>query len=155
MQASVGGMATTSPRVDIQSDAPDLYRAYVQLDNAMGRSPLDRALQLLVYLRASQINGCAYCVDSHTREALAAGESDRRLYATAAWRESPLFSDRERAALALTDAVTQIAGHDVDAAYEAAAEHFHSDELAALLYAIVTINGWNRLAISTHMVFED
>lgn len=117
-------------------------------------SPLDPALTLLVYLRASYINGCAYCVDSHTRDALAAGESDRRLYATAAWRESPLFSDRERAAFALTDAITQIPDHDVDAAYEAAAEHFHTDELAALIYAIVTINGWNRLAISTHMVFE-
>ena len=148
-------MATTSPRVDIDTDAPDPYRAYVRLDTAVERSPLDPALRLLVYLRASQINGCAYCVDSHTREALAAGESDRRLYATAAWRESPLFSDRERAAFALTGAVTQIADHDVDAAYEAAAEHFHADELAALLYAIVTINGWNRLAISTHMVYED
>jgi AhpD family alkylhydroperoxidase len=147
-------MATTSPRVGIKADAPDLYRAYVQLDNAVGRSPLDPALTLLVFLRASYINGCAYCIDSHTRDALAAGESDRRLYATAAWRESPLFTDRERAAFALTDAVTQIADGDVDAAYEAAAEHFHTDELAALLYAIVTINGWNRLAISTHMVFE-
>jgi AhpD family alkylhydroperoxidase len=148
-------MATTSPRVDIHTDAPDLYRAYCHLDNAIGRSPLDPALKLLVYLRASQINGCAYCVDSHSREALAAGESDRRLYATAAWRESPLFSDRERAALALTDAVTLIADHDVDAAYEAAAEHFTPEELAALLYGIVAINGWNRLAVSTHMVPED
>ena len=147
-------MATTSARVDISADAPDLYRAYVQLDKFARRSKLDPALALLVYLRASYINGCAYCVDSHTREALAAGESDRRLYATATWRESPLFSDRERAAFALTDALTEIAGQDVDAAYEAAAEHFQPDELAALIYAIVTINGWNRLAISTHMVAE-
>jgi AhpD family alkylhydroperoxidase len=154
LEASVAFMATTSPRIDIKHDAPDLYRAYVHLDHSMERTPLDRALVLLVYLRASYINGCAYCVDSHTREALAAGESDRRLYATAAWHESPLFSDRERAALALTDAVTRIADQDADAAYEAAAEHFNSEELAALLYAIVTINGWNRLAISTHMVFE-
>ena len=155
MQASVERMATTSPRVDINADASDLYRAYVRLDNAVGRSALDPALALLVYIRASQINGCAYCVESHTRDALAGGESDRRLYATAVWRESPLFSDRERAAFALTEAVTLISGHDVDAAYEAAAEHFHPDELAALIYAIVTINGWNRLAVSTHMVFED
>ena len=145
-------MATTSPRIDIKADAPDLYRAYIHLDNTTARSPLDPALKLLVFLRASYINGCAYCVDSHTRDALAAGESDRRLYATATWHESPLFSDRERAAFALTDAITQIADHDADAAYEAAAEHFHTDELAALIYAIVTINGWNRLAISTHMV---
>jgi AhpD family alkylhydroperoxidase len=147
-------MATTSPRIDIKDDAPDLYRAYVHLDNVCGRSPLDPALKLLVYLRASSVNGCAYCVDSHTREALAAGESDRRLYATAAWHESPLFSDRERAAFALTDAITEIAGRGADDAYAAAAEHFTREELAALIYAIVTINGWNRLAISTHMVFE-
>jgi len=147
-------MATTSPRVDIHTDAPDLYRAYARLDSASGRSALDPALRLLVYLRASYVNGCAYCVESHTHDALAAGESDRRLYATAVWHESPLFSDRERAAFALTDALTEIAGQDVDAAYEAAAEHFQPDELAALIYAIVAINGWNRLAISTHMVFE-
>jgi AhpD family alkylhydroperoxidase len=147
-------MATTSPRVDIQADAPDLYRAYLQLDGAAAGSALDSAIAELVRIRASQINGCAYCIDMHTRDALAAGESDRRLYATAVWHESPLFSDRERAAFALTEAVTLIAGRDVDAAYEAAAEHFHPDELAALLYTIVTINGWNRLAIATHMVFE-
>jgi len=145
-------MATTSPRVGIKADAPGLYRAYVHLDNAVGRCALDPALKLLVFLRASYVNGCAYCVDSHTREALAAGESDRRLYATATWHESPLFSDRERAAFALTDAVTKIA--DIDATYAAAAEHFQPDELAALIYAIVAINGWNRLAISTHMVFD-
>ena len=147
-------MATTSPRVDIQADAPDLYRAYLQLDGAAAGSTLDSAIAELVRIRASQINGCAYCIDMHTRDALAAGESDRRLYATAVWHESPLFSDRERAAFALTEAVTLIAGRDVDAAYEAAAEHFQPDELAALLYTIVTINGWNRLAIATHMVFE-
>jgi AhpD family alkylhydroperoxidase len=154
LQASVGCMATTSPRVDIQTDAPDLYRAYARLDSASGRSALDPALRLLVYLRASYVNGCAYCVESHTRDALAAGESDRRLYATAAWHESPLFSDRERAAFALTDALTHVADRGTDAAYEAAAGHFTPEELAALIYAIVTINGWNRLAISTHMVFD-
>ena len=136
------------------TDAPDLYKAYCHLDNVNGRSALDRAVAELVRVRASQLNGCAYCVDMHTRDALAAGESDRRLYATAAWRESPLFSERERAALALTEAVTLIAERDVDVAYEAAAEHFPPDELAALLYAIVTINGWNRLAVATHMIFE-
>ena len=147
-------MATTSTRVDIHTDAPDLYKAYCHLDNVNGRSALDRAVAELVRVRASQLNGCAYCVDMHTRDALAAGESDRRLYATAAWRESPLFGERERAALALTEAVTLIAERDVDVAYEAAAEHFPPDELAALLFAIVAINGWNRLAVSTHMVFE-
>jgi AhpD family alkylhydroperoxidase len=149
-------MATTSPRVDIQTDAPDLYRAYARLDSASGRSALDPALRLLVYLRASYVNGCAYCVESHTRDALAAGESTSRLFAVTAWRESPLFDERERAALALTDAVTRISDPGpLDEAYEAAAEQFAPEELAALLYAIVTINGWNRLAVTTHMVVED
>lgn len=147
---------TSSPRVDIDNDAPDLYRAYCHLENVNGRSALDDAIRELVRVRASQLNGCAYCVDSHTRDALAAGESDRRLYATAVWHESPLFSERERAALALTDAVTLIATRQerIDGAYEAAAARFEPAELAALLYAIVVINGWNRLAVTTHMVFE-
>jgi alkylhydroperoxidase family enzyme len=91
----------------------------------------------------------------HTRDALAGGDSQQRLFATAAWRESPLFSDRERAALALTDAVTLISDpRGLDDAYDQAAGQFAADELAALLYTIVTINGWNRLAVTTHMVFE-
>jgi len=142
-------------RFDIERDARELYRAQLGLDRAVSESALDPALSELVRLRASQINGCAYCVDMHTRDALAAGESERRLFAVSAWRESPLFGERERAALELTEAVTLIAGRgSPDAAYEAAAEHFETEELAALLYAIVTINGWNRLAVSTHMVFE-
>ena len=147
-------MSETLSRVDIQEDAPQLYRAYAHLSTTSGRSALDAALGELVRVRASQINGCAYCIDMHTRDALARGESDRRLYAISAWRESPLFTDRERAALALTEAVTLIADGGVDAAYEAAASHFEREELAALLYAIVTINGWNRLAVTPHMVFE-
>ena len=116
---------------------------------------MPRELAELVRIRASQLNGCAYCIDMHTRDALAGGDSQQRLFATAAWRESPLFSARERAALALTEAVTLISDpRGLDDAREAAAAHFDTDELAALLYAIVTINGWNRLAVTTHMVFE-
>ena len=147
-------MTETLSRVDIKDDAPHLYRAYAHLSTSCGRSALDGALAELVRVRASQINGCAYCLEMHTRDALAGGESDRRLYAIAAWRESPLFSERERAALALTEAVTLIADGGLDDAYEAAAQHFEKEELAALLYTIVTINGWNRLAVATHMVFE-
>jgi AhpD family alkylhydroperoxidase len=146
---------TTESRVDIAKDARELYRAYCALDGAVAESALDARLADLVKLRASQLNGCAYCVDSHTHDALAAGESRRKLFAVAAWRESPLFSARERAALALTEALTQLRyDSDIDTPYAAAAEHFAADELAALLYAIVTINGWNRLAVSTHMVYE-
>jgi AhpD family alkylhydroperoxidase len=151
-------MTTTasSERLDINADAPALYRAQLALDRAVGESALDAALRDLVSLRASQLNGCAYCVDMHTRDALAKGETQQRLFAVAVWRESPLFDDRERAALALTDAVTQIAAQAerIDPAYEAAAAQFSNEELAALLYAIATINTWNRLAVPTHMVFE-
>jgi AhpD family alkylhydroperoxidase len=144
----------TLNRIDIEKDAPALYRAYLKLDGAVADSPLDDRLQDLVRIRASVLNGCAYCVDMHTRDAQKAGEDLPRLFAVAAWRESPLFDDRERAAFALTDAVTHISDPTgLDDAYEAAAEHFSTEELAALLYTIVTINGWNRLAVTAHSVF--
>jgi AhpD family alkylhydroperoxidase len=146
---------TTLNRIDIQKDAPELYRAYLKLDGAVAGSVLDNRLQELVRIRASVINGCAYCVDMHTRDAQKAGEDLPRLFAVSAWRESPLFDERERAAFALTDAVTKISEPaGLDDAYEEAAEHFSSEELAALLYTIVTINGWNRLAVTAHSVFE-
>lgn len=142
-------------RLDIDRDARELYRAYLGLDRAVGESAVPRELAELVRIRASQLNGCAYCIDMHTRDALDGGDTQQRLFAIAAWRESPLFSERERAALGLTEAVTMIAcGDGIDDAYEAAAEHLATDELAALLYAIVTINGWNRLAVTTHLVYE-
>ena len=143
-------------RVSISRDAPALYRAQAALDRAVRESALDTSLYELVKIRASQINGCAYCIDMHTRRARAEGETEQRLYALAAWRESPLFSDRERAAFALTDALTLLAGDDgrLDRAYDQAAEHFSTDELAALLYGIASINSWNRLAVATQSVFE-
>ena len=140
------------PRVDIKRDARDLYRAYCALDRAVGESALDKNLAELVKLRASMVNGCAYCVDGHSRDALTLGDSERRLLAVAAWQESPLFSPAERAAFAFTDAVTNLQG--IDDAHAAAGEHFSDAELTALLYAVVTVNGWNRLAIATHMVAE-
>jgi AhpD family alkylhydroperoxidase len=147
---------TTSHRLDLAADARPLYRAQVALDRAVADSPLDPKIRDLVKIRASQINGCAYCVDMHTRDALAGGETERRLFALSAWHESPLFDERERTALALTDAVTLIAtqAERIDPAYDAAAAHFATEELAALLYAIGMINTWNRLAVSTHAVFE-
>jgi len=147
---------STPERLDLAADARDLYRAQVALDRAVSESAIDPGLYELVKIRASQINGCAYCIDMHTRDALARGDTERRLFALAAWRESPLFDERERAALALTDAVTLIATEPerIDPAYEAAAAHFSTEELAALLYAIAAINTWNRLAVSTHAVFE-
>jgi AhpD family alkylhydroperoxidase len=147
---------STEDRLDLHTDARPLYRAQCALDRAVGESPIDPLLWELVKIRASQLNGCAYCIDMHTRDALAKGDTQRRLFALAAWRESPLFDERERAALALTDAVTLIATEPerIDPAYEAAAAHFSTEELAALLYAIAAINTWNRLAVATHAIFE-
>jgi AhpD family alkylhydroperoxidase len=147
---------STEDRLDIHADARPLYRAQVAFDRAARESPLDPGVRELVKIRASQLNGCAFCIDMHTREALEGGETQQRLFALAAWRESPLFDERERAALALTDAVTLIAteAERIDPAYDAAAAHFSTEELAALLYAIAMINTWNRLAVTTHKVFE-
>jgi AhpD family alkylhydroperoxidase len=146
----------TQPRVSISDDARDLYRAMIALDRAVHDAGIEPKLHEMIKLRASQINGCAYCVDMHSRDGRRAGESDRRLYALSAWRESPLFSERERAAFALTEAVTHISQAGVpDDVYAAAAEHFEPAELAALLYAITSINAWNRLAVSTHSVFDE
>lgn len=129
---------------------PEGYDALEQLSQAVKGSGLERPLIELVKMRASQINGCAYCIDMHSQDARAGGESEQRLYALSAWREAPFFTDRERAALALTEAVTLITRHEdrTDAVREAASE-FAPDELTRLLYLIIEINAWNRLAIIT------
>jgi AhpD family alkylhydroperoxidase len=129
---------------------PEGYDALERLSQAVKRSGLDRPLIELVKMRASQINGCAYCIDMHSQDARAGGESEQRLYALSAWDEAPFFTSRERAALALTEAVTLIAGQDNRAeAVDKAASEFTPDELTRLLYLIIEINAWNRLAITT------
>jgi AhpD family alkylhydroperoxidase len=136
-------------RIDPQKVAPEVYKAMVALEAAVRSSGLDRGLIGLVKLRASQINGCAYCIDLHSKELRASGESEERLYLLDAWHEAPIYSDRERAALAWTEAVTLIAeGHVPDSVYEEARQQFSEDELAKLTLAIVAINGWNRFAIA-------
>jgi AhpD family alkylhydroperoxidase len=116
-------------------------------------SRLEPSLLHLVSMRASQINGCAYCLDMHSKDARAAGETEQRLYALNAWRETPFFTDRERAALAWTEAVTQISAERTsDEVYEQVRERFTEDELQHLTLAIVSINGWNRLCISFRVV---
>jgi len=140
-------------RVDIAARARDAYRAMAAFDRSI---EFDPALRELVKIRASQINGCAYCIELHTRDARRAGESERRIYALSAWRESPLFSGRERAALALTDAITRIAEAGLpEPVFEQAAEHFAEEELANLILAITAINAWNRIAISSGIVFTE
>ena len=133
--------------MDTRRAAPDLHGAMLALDAAIS---LDPPLRELVRLRASILNGCAYCIQLHTQDALAAGEEEHRLFAVAAWEESPFFSERERAALRFTDAVTNVQeGHVPDEVYEEAARHFDEADLAQLLFAAVAINAWNRLAIAT------
>jgi len=140
-------------RVNLKREAPEAYRAMAAFDRSIELEP---ALRELVKIRASQLNGCAYCIDMHTRAARKAGESEQRLYALAAWRESPLFTPRERAALQLTDAVTKIADDGVpDTVYQHAADVFSTGELANLILAITAINAWNRIAVSSGMVYTE
>jgi AhpD family alkylhydroperoxidase len=135
-------------RLNYAQLAPELFEKYRAFNDATKRSGLDATLLDLVVLRASQLNGCAFCVDMHVKEATLHGERPLRLHHVAVWRESPLFSPRERAALAWTELLTQLPPHGVqDADFTAAREQFGEAELAALSFAIVGINGWNRLAI--------
>lgn len=139
-----------APRIAIDQVAPKLYQAYLHLETTVRRAGLDPALYELVKIRASQINGCAFCVDMHTKDAQAAGEAPERLHLVAAWREAPYYTARERAALALTESVTQVSTtHVPDDVWDAAAAVFSQEELAALVMAIVAINGWNRMAITS------
>ncbi|MPZ94897.1 MAG: carboxymuconolactone decarboxylase family protein [Propionibacteriales bacterium] len=128
------------------------YRAMNALDAAVADSGLERPLAELVRIRASQLNGCVYCLDAHTTDARALGETEQRIYGLSAWREAPYYTDRERAALTLTEAVTLIhEGHVPDQAYDVAAAEFDQEELASLIWTITVINAWNRVAISTRM----
>ncbi len=136
-------------RINQAQAAPGAYRAMSQLEHYVRSCGLERSLIELVKMRASQINGCAYCLDMHTKDARAAGESEQRIYLLSAWREAPFYSERERAALEWTEALTLIAENEVpDELYKRVKAHFTDEELVNLSLAIVTINGWNRLAIS-------
>ena len=136
------------PRVDTASVAPDALRAQLAVETYVRRSRLEPSLIELVKVRASTLNGCAYCVDMHTKDARAAGESEQRLYAVPVWRETPFFSERERAALAWTEIVNDIGGGVSDEAYAAVREEFDEAEVVDLTMAVIAINGWNRLAIA-------
>jgi AhpD family alkylhydroperoxidase len=137
------------PRLNYPKAAPDIFRAMSAVEAAIRASGLDPALLHLIKLRASQINGCAYCIDMHWKDARAAGESDQRLYGLDAWRESPYYTDRERAALEWTEALTSVTkGHVPDDVYEAVRGHFSDKELVDLSCAIGAINAWNRISIA-------
>ena len=135
-------------RIDMDKAAPAGIAAMNRLQSYVDGSGLEHSLLELVKTRASQINACACCLDMHTKDARAAGETEQRLYGLSAWREAPYYSERERAALAWTEAVTRIHGDIEDGIYEALCKHFSEKEIVDLTLAVVTINGWNRLAIS-------
>ncbi len=136
-------------RLNYRQVAPDVYKAMSQLEVLSHHTSLEHALIELVKVRASQINSCAYCLDMHTKDAMAEGETVQRLMGLDAWREAPFYSDRERAALAWTEAVTLIAEKRItDELYQQTLTQLTEKEIAELTLAIITINGWNRLAIA-------
>jgi len=143
---------TRKARLDLVTPWREGYDAMLEFDRAVGECSLDENLRNLLKQRASQLNGCAYCLDMHAKDARAAGESQQRYDVLQAWREVDLFSERERAALALTEAITLVAdGHVPDDVVDAARVHFSERELAELVFTVVVINSWNRIAITSRI----
>jgi AhpD family alkylhydroperoxidase len=142
-----------TPRIDYRRFSPEALQAMLALEKHLAGCGLDHKFMHLLKLRASQMNGCAYCIDMHSIDARAAGETEQRLYALDAWRETPFFDDRERAALAWIEAVTLVAqSHVPDDVCDDARKHFSEQELIDLTYLAATINAWNRIAIATRAV---
>jgi len=136
-------------RLEYGRRSPAGYRAFLALNEFVENCGIEHTLLELIKIRASQLNGCAFCIDMHTIDARAAGESEQRIYLLDAWREAPFYSDRERAALAWTEAVTLVRETQVpDDVYLETLRHFTEEELVDLTWAVVTINGWNRMAIA-------
>jgi AhpD family alkylhydroperoxidase len=141
------------PRIDYQKASPNAVKAMMALEAAVHRTGLEPGLIELVKMRASQINGCAYCLDMHSKDALARGETAQRLFGLNAWREAPYYTDRERAALEWTESLTLVSQtHVPDEAFEAVRAQFGDEEIANLTLAVVAINGWNRFAIGFRAV---
>jgi len=141
------------PRIDYRKFSPEPLQALLAMEKYLAGCGLDHKFAHLLKLRASQINGCAYCIDMHSIDARAAGETEQRLYALDAWRETPFFSGRERAGLAWIEAVTLVStAHVPDSVYDEAKAHFSEKELVDLTYLAATINAWNRLAIALRSV---
>ncbi|MFE6520802.1 carboxymuconolactone decarboxylase family protein [Streptomyces sp. NPDC057794] len=139
-----------TPRIDFAALAPGAYRAMLELEQYLASSPLPPGLRELVALRASQLNGCAFCVELHRRRAGNGGESGERLASLASWHTSACFSDAERAALALTEATTRLGPEGVpEAVWKEAAAHWDDRQLAALVMTVATANAWNRIAVGT------
>jgi AhpD family alkylhydroperoxidase len=140
-------------RFDFMKAAPGVYEAMLGLEKYLQSCAVEQGLLHLIKLRASQVNGCAYCLDMHWKDLRAIGEKEQRMYSLDAWRECPYYTERERAALAWTEAVTLITnGHAPDVVYEEARAHFSEKEICDLTLAVAAINAWNRLAISSRTV---
>jgi AhpD family alkylhydroperoxidase len=140
-------------RIDYDKVSPDVLKRLMPVEHYVHNSGLEASLLELVKMRASQINGCAYCIDMHSKDARAHGETEQRLYALDAWRETPFYTDRERAALAWTEAVTLITkGHVADEVFDTVRQHFSEEELVNLTLAVTMINTWNRLSIAFRVV---
>jgi AhpD family alkylhydroperoxidase len=139
-------------RINIEKVEPAGYKAILGLEKFIESTPLTRKHKDLIKIRASQINGCAFCIDMHTREARKAGETEQRIYALNAWRGTPFFSEEEQAILALTEEVTLISHHVADETYEEAAKVLEETYLAQVILAIITINAWNRIGIATNLM---
>src|SRR5499427_6751114 len=141
------------PRIDGMKVAPGVLEVMLEIEKYLRKSGLDRNLLNLMYLRASQINGCAYCLDMHWKDLKVAGETEQRLYGLDAWEESPYYTDRERAVLAWTEAVTNVReGHVPDAVYEQVRKFFNEKEVADLTLCVASINSWNRMNIAARTV---
>lgn len=137
-------------RMDVYKLLPGAFKAMMGLQAFVNESGLDKTLGELIKIRASQINGCAFCLNMHTKEARQMGETEQRIYGLSAWQEAPYYTDKERAALALTEAVTLVSESRVpDEVYKAAQAVFSEQEIAAIVMAIVVINSWNRIAITS------
>jgi AhpD family alkylhydroperoxidase len=135
-------------RLDYTKASPEAYKAMAQMEGVVRRSGIDPKLLELIKIRASQLNGCAFCIDMHTKDARFKGENEQRIYALDAWRETPFFTEKERAALSWTESLTNIqAGHASDEVYDELSRNFSEEERVNLTLAITTINAWNRIAI--------
>ncbi|MCZ7610558.1 MAG: carboxymuconolactone decarboxylase family protein [Ignavibacterium sp.] len=138
-------------RIDWYKTSPEGYHAMLELEKTVHKSGLDPKLLELLKIRASQINGCAHCLEMHTKDAIAIGESEQRLFVLAAWRETPFYSEKEKAALAWCESLTELSSKGApENLYKDLQKHFTDREITELTIAIVAINGWNRLAVSFH-----
>ncbi|MCH8495117.1 MAG: carboxymuconolactone decarboxylase family protein [Balneolales bacterium] len=148
-------MKKIKTRISINDLEPGAYKAMFGLEKYINSTDLNPVWRELIKIRASQINGCAFCIEMHTKEAREAGETERRIYALNAWKESPLFTDEERTLLAMTEEITLIADSGLkERTYLKALELFDENSVAQIIMLIVTINAWNRIAVSTHMMHQ-